>query len=123
MNVFRNAVAKISAMIGKKKKHLKLQDSIQLTQRCFFGEVFLESEFGNRSQGNWSEDPTVETDKQLPIFVSIRKQAAEGCTSANSLTNKSLHKGSEEEVRGAKASIEHLRLIDNKYSQEERQTG
>jgi hypothetical protein len=110
-------------MKGKKKKHLKLQESIQLTQTCFFGEVFLKSEFCNRSHGNWSEDPTVETDKELPILVSIGKQAAEGCASANSLTNKSPPKGSEEEVGGARASIEHLRLIDSKYSHGERQTG
>lgn len=60
----------------------------------FYDDDFLPSDVGNWLQGNWNEDPTSETDKELKMPVSIKKKAAESHKSGNSVQNKSPPKGS-----------------------------
>jgi len=64
----------------------------------FFDDVCLKSEYGNRSQGNWNEDLTGETGRELQIPVSNGKKAAEGSKYANILKSKSPSEGSEVEA-------------------------
>ena len=60
----------------------------------FSDDDFLPSDVGNWLQGNWNEDPTGETNKELQMPVSIKKKAAEDHMSGNSVQNKLLPKGS-----------------------------
>jgi hypothetical protein len=87
-------------MRRKKKKHLKLQDSIQLIQTCFLMKFFLNqnSRVGPKGTGMRAQSMKLLT-------------SAEGYTSANILTNKSPPKGSEEEGEGARASPSNIFVL------------
>lgn len=60
----------------ERKETFEVTGFYPINPDVFFVEVFLKSDFGNRSQGNWNDDPTSETDKELQISVSIGKKAA-----------------------------------------------
>jgi hypothetical protein len=100
---FSETPVKLTSM-KKAKEAFQVPGLPQFNPDVFSDEEFLPSEVSNRPLGNWNEDPTGETYKELQMPLSIEKKAAEGITSANSLKNKSPPDGSKEEAEGARIS-------------------